>query len=405
MLSTRRIRLLISLGVVACAVLWLVGKARGPFHTGAVSVQSTSYAAGQQVTGRPVGYTADVLDQPDPSRYVGLVESGGANSLRDGINWQTVEPTEGRFYWTYPDEIVAQAATHHLHVLLMIETSPLWASGGSTSNPDWVWLPPRSAVTYGAFAAAVATRYGAGGTFWKQHPQMPQYLPTGVELWNEENTNRFWGGETPNPALYAQMVKAAYTGIKHVDPSMTVVTGGLAAVGSYDNVTCSGRNGTGYNAAEWNGLNYLQALYADGIHGYFDAVGWHPYIWWNHATSAQMLTYNRCSGWSEMAASPVSVRSLMTANGDADKQVWATEAGAPTCVSGATYICVSQSQQYWLATIEMRLWKRLSWAGGYFWYDIRDDQLGAQNVESHFGAVSYPDSAKPVYNTLRQAWG
>jgi hypothetical protein len=353
----------------------------------------------------PVGYDAHVLGAPDPARYVGLIESGGATSLRDDVRWASVEPSPGRFVWSGPDLIVSQAAMHHLHALLIIDTSPAWASGGSKSNSDWVWLPPRSPAAYGAFAAAVAARYGIGGRFWQLHSHVPMYRPVGLELWNEENVSEFWGGQTPNPQLYAAMVGAAYTSIKQADPEMTVVTGGLAAVGGYDDVACSGRNGTGHDAAAWNGLNYLQALYGDGIHGSFDAVGWHPYNVRNGASAAQMLAYNRCSAWSQMALTPVSVRSLMASHGDEGKKVWVTEVGAPTCVPGARYACVSPTQQAVLAAREARIWRGLSWAGGFYWYDIRDDGLSAQDGESHFGAVSWSDLSKSAYLALRRVWG
>lgn len=353
---------------------------------------------------RPVGYAASVTAQSDPSGYVGLIETGDATSLRDDVSWAAVEPAQGRFTWSGPDVIVTQAAEHHLHALLIIDTSPLWASGGSASDPDVYWLPPRIPAGYGVFAADVAARYAAGGTFWKEHPGLPVYLLAGVELWNEENLRLFWGGQTPNPKAYAAMVTAAYGRIKHADPSMTVVLGGLAPGGAYNDVTCSGRAGTGHDAAAWNEVNYLQALYADGIHGHFNAIAWHPYNYWKGATAAQMLAYNPCSAWSQMASTRVSARSLMVAHGDATKSIWITEAGAPTCVTGAAYTCVSQTQQADLATAETRLWRTYSWAGGFYWYDIRDDDLGAQNIESHFGAVASDNYPKPAYRALQKAW-
>jgi polysaccharide biosynthesis protein PslG len=353
---------------------------------------------------KPVGYAAHVTSQPDPSRYVGLIEAGGATSLRDDVSWAFVEPAQGQFSWSGPDEMVTQAAEHHLHALLVIGTTPPWASGGSTSDPDLYWLPPRNPADYGMFAADVAARYAAGGTFWTEHPGLPVYLLAGVELWNEENLRLFWGDETPDPETYAAMVTAAYGRIKQADPSMTVVLGGLAPAGAYDDVTCSGHRGTGHDAAAWNGVNYLRALYADGIHGHFDAIAWHPYNFWKGATAAQMLAYNRCSAWSQMASTPVSARSLMVAHGDAAKSIWITEAGAPTCVKGATYTCVSQTEQAGLATAETRLWRNYRWAGGFYWYDIRDDSDGAQYAASHFGAVTSGDSPKPVYRALREAW-
>jgi polysaccharide biosynthesis protein PslG len=407
MLSIRRIGLaIVGIGVLASMIVWLPGIVRTPSRTAAVGARLTGFVASPA---RPVGYDAHIAIQSDPARYVGLIEDGGATSLRDDLNWAYIEPSPGRFDWSVPDEIVAESALHHLHPLLIVDTSPLWASGGSASNPQWDWLPPRSPAAYGAFAATVAARYGPGGAFWKQNPKLPRYLPAGLELWNEENLSGFWGNLPPNPRLYAEMVTAAYPLIKRADPSMTVVTGGLGSSGGYDDVTCSvpdGKvpDGSGYDAKAWNGLNYLQALYADGIGGHFDAVGWHPYNYWKGATAAQMLAYNRCSAWSQLASTPVSVRSLMTAHGSAAKRIWITETGAPTCIASPWYPCVAPAQQADLAAAEARLWSTLSWAGGFYWYDIRDSNSAGQQDGAHFGTVASDDLAKPAYQALRQAW-
>ena len=359
---------------------------------------STSFPA------EPVGYNAHVLGQEDTARYIGLIENGGATSLRTDVSWASVEAIPGRFDWSGPDEVISQAASHHLNVLMLVDTSPAWASGASTSRSDSLWLPPRSPAAYGAFAAAVAARYGVGGAFWRKHPHLPRFLPAGIELWNEENTSIFWGNQTPDPAAYAAMVKAAYTRIKQADPAMTVLVGGLASNGGYDDVTCSNQKGVSHDHAAWNELNYLQALYANGIHGYFDAVAWHVYNYWPGASAAEMLAYNRCSAWSQMASTPVSARSLMDSHGDAAKRLWITETGAPTCIPGAAYACISPILQADLAADEARQWKTFPWAGGFYWYDIRDDSGALMDPETHFGAVSSTNSPKPSYYALQDAW-
>src|SRR5262249_60039960 len=156
---------------------------------------------------------------------------------------------------------------HHGGGLMIVDPPPGGAGGASTSRNDWSPLPPRQPAAYGAFAAAVAARYGRGGTFWQDHPHLPRYLPAGIELWNEENLSRFWGNQVPSPPVYAAMVKAAYTSIKRVDPAMTVLIGGLASIGGYNDVACSGHDGPGHDNTGWNGLNYLQAPYPPGVHG------------------------------------------------------------------------------------------------------------------------------------------
>jgi polysaccharide biosynthesis protein PslG len=193
--------------------------------------------------------------------------------------------------------------------------------------------------------------------------------------------------------------------VKGHDPSMVVLTGGLAPVGGYNDANCNGGTSGTTSGAE-NGLNYLQAMYANGAAGSFDAVGWHPYNFWSGATAVQMLAYHPCSAWSQMADTPVSVRSLMTANGDSVKKIWSTEFGASSCIAGAAYRCVTETEQANLATNSMVLWKGFSWSGGYYWYDVRDDFGGTSttNDEAHFGAVRGDGSLKPSYSTLKTAW-
>lgn len=349
---------------------------------------------------KPVGYAAHVLAQPDPGRYVRLIEDGGGDSLRDDLSWAEVQPTRGVFDWTGPDKIVSEAALHHLHVLPIVDTTPTWASGASMSDPHWETAPPLHPSDYGKFAAEVAARYGVGGSFWRHNPQLPQYLPAGIELWNEENLGSL------EPVQYMAMLKSAYGRIKSVDRSMTVIVGGLGPAGGYNDVLCTREPGSkGHSGRVWNPVNYLKALYVDGLHNHFDAIGWHPYFYYPHATAQGMLRYNYCSAWSQMAATRVSARSLMIDRGDGDKPIWATEVGAPTCIVHATFRnCVFAEQQAKLAASEASIWKHLPWAGGYYWYDIRDDNLGYQNRESHFGTVRLNDTPKLAYIKLRQAW-
>ena len=60
-------------------------------------------------------------------------------------------------------------------------------------------------------------------------------------------------GRRPNPAAYAQLLKATYPVIKAADPGATVVLGGLTG----------------------NDYPFLEGVYAAGGKGSFDAVGVH----------------------------------------------------------------------------------------------------------------------------------
>jgi hypothetical protein len=141
-----RVLQVVALGLLISAGVWLLGGLSGQDPLPALR--------------GPVGYSAHPLGQPDVARYTALIEDGGATSLRTDVSWASVQPTRARFNWSGPDEIVSQAASHHLTVLLIVDSTPAWASGAATSGSDWFWLPPHRPADYAAFAAAVAARYG-----------------------------------------------------------------------------------------------------------------------------------------------------------------------------------------------------------------------------------------------------
>ena len=149
--------------------------------------------------------------------------------------------------WDSLDRAVREAAGRGIDVLLDVGFwAPLWAAeptpNGNTDNP-------RTNVDvseYADFARAVVRRYSG------------DYAPPGEEvlprvemfsIWNEPNIPGFFGpqwkrdggGRVPvSPHLYRAMVAAAYPAIKELRPDATVLVGGLAPRGSYENAALSG---------------------------------------------------------------------------------------------------------------------------------------------------------------------
>jgi hypothetical protein len=77
-------------------------------------------------------------------------------------------------------------------------------------------VAPADNAAYADAAAAVAVRYPDNA---------------GVEIWNEENTARFWGRE-PSAGEYAALLTASYHAIKAAAPATRVVLGGPAPTGT-----------------------------------------------------------------------------------------------------------------------------------------------------------------------------
>jgi hypothetical protein len=158
----------------------------------------------------------------------------GAGFVRANLIWPEIEPTPPPFGGprSYDfrglDAWVGALARHGLRWQALIMGIP---------TPAWAGLPPetgcgfRSAPSgtedFAALAAAIAERYGTGGSFWGENPDL-DYLPvTHFELWNEENHGAFWC-PAPDPEGYADLAIAAGERVRAADPSAKLILGALA---------------------------------------------------------------------------------------------------------------------------------------------------------------------------------
>ncbi len=198
----------------------------------------------------PTGWNALIAD----------MSADGWQVARADAAWAWVErtaPVKGvhTYTWDPPtdpahsmDGLVSLLASNHVRMLAVLAIAPSWAGAGHEE------LTAAHDGDFVAYAAAFAARYGAGGTFWLQHPQLP-YLPVQqFEVWTEGNSTNFWTGQ-PDPAEYVNVLEPLHAAVHSVDPDAQV----LASVG-------------------WQGAPaFVAALYADGVKGSIDAVGFHPY--------------------------------------------------------------------------------------------------------------------------------
>jgi hypothetical protein len=178
------------------------------------------------------------------------------------------------------------------------------------------------------------------------------------------------------------MLKAAYPVIHAADPQAFVTVGGLSP--AVDNGTDN------------NGRTFLQAMYANGAKGYFDAVGVHPYCFPDFPGATDSW-----STWYQMYGTSPSIRSIMVANGDGDKKIWATEYGVPTNGPPGTY--VSESTQAQMITTAYQLFGSYDWAGPLFVYVSRDQGTDTSNRYYFYGLLRNNFSQKPSYAAYQAA--
>ena len=307
------------------------------------------------------------LSSTDLARYLDGARTAHTGWVRVDINWDVIQADGPSSYnWAPFDNVVRATTARGMNVLAGIRYTPAWArSAGMGAN-----TPPADLSAYATFARTAVARYAPMGVH-------------AYEVWNEPNIVNFWA-PGPDPARYTQMLKLAYPAIKAADPLATVVSAGLSPYGAYGETT----------AQRMNPLTFLEQMYASGAAGSFDAVGWHPYNYpWG-------LGYATWSAWSQMAQTSPSARSIMSAHGDAAKQIWATEFGAPT---GSTTRDITEAAQAKLVTDSYAQLKSWSWAGPAFFYSYHDNGTNKSDVEQNFGVMHFDWTPKLSYAAYQSA--
>ncbi len=238
-----------------------------------------------------------VLPNPNQSQMA-AVSTLGTHWVRIFATWPDLEPSRGSFspFWlNYYDQLF-RSLPAKTKVIVDVVNSPSWETGSSDEH-----TPPANANDYGAFVGYLAGRWGS---------RVAAY-----EIWNEEDSPAWWTG-APNPAAYAQLLKATYPVIKAAEPKATVVLGGLTG----------------------NDYPFLEGVYAAGGKGSFDAVGVHTDTACDVASPYEFL---RGAGGRMVPDSFLAYRevhAVEVANGD-DAPIWMTELSwrttTATCPEGA----------------------------------------------------------------------
>lgn len=282
------------------------------------------------------------------------MRDAGASWLRVGVQWSQVEALRGVYSWGGVDSVIRLALERGIEPIVMIAYTPAWARA---TNCFSQYCPPATDGTYANFVRRTVTRY----------------LPYGVdtyEIWNEPNIDTYWS-PAPNVARYTTMLQAASAAAKSVDPSVTVLSGGMAPASN--DTTTKTRPST-----------FLTQMYALGAGPSFDGVGMHPY--------AYPVAPTHPAPWNAFYTLPW-LRQIMETNGDAAKKIWMTEFGYSTGLwNGAT----TEADQAAFLTEAYRAIAEVEWAGPLIWFNLRDRGVNPMAREENFGLVTYLGVPKPA---------
>ena len=236
-----------ALVLALCVLAW--APSSGLANTSKAAHAQSALLAGVNVPG--------VGEESSPARAdstIARARALHAKVVRTEVPWSLLEPQQGQIEpgaQAFLDRLVADAAAANIGVIMVVDSTPCWASSAPSAllagckpladgaAKSW---PPSDPATYATFVAYLARRYG---------PHL-----AAIEVWNEpDQSNEDYFAGPDKAARYAAVLRAAYPAIKAADPSVPVLAGSLV-----------GSNGA-----------FLRLLYAAGIKGYYDGLSVHFY--------------------------------------------------------------------------------------------------------------------------------
>ena len=235
--------------------------------------------------GKPGAYRRENLDR---------VRAAGAGLVRQTFDWARIERAPGRYALAFYDRYVASLARRRLRLLPILFNPPPFRSS-APERPRRGTYPPLRPADMGEFGAMLARRYGPRGSFWREQPRLPRLPIRSWQVWNEPNLTVYWPSG-PDAAEYVELLRATARGIRRVDPGAEIVTAGLPDSARGVPLT-----------------SYVEAMYAAGGAGAFDALAVNPY---GKDPSGVLDTLR-------------GVRAVAAANGD-NPALWVTELGWAT---------------------------------------------------------------------------
>jgi hypothetical protein len=256
------------------------------------------------------GVVANEVPSPSNSRTLG---QGGVESLRVPVNWAAVQSSPGATPdWSSVDPYVRAAAEGGQSVLPFLTGAPEWAVpeegvGGARAPRN---LPVQTAAQragWREFLRLAVFRYGPGGSFWTENPQLPARPVRIWQIWNEANYKYFVA--RPNPAQYGKLVVESFRDLHSADPGSRIVLGGLFSRPKGG----SAKPKAGRIKRAWFAADFLERMYrtTPGVRGKFLAVSLHPYS----------------PNYRQLTPEIEELRAALKASRDPGRAIWITELG------------------------------------------------------------------------------
>ncbi len=342
------------LGLIGLLLIVTSGMTDPVLHRGVETGEEVPYV--QQNTGRELAVNVD-LTRFDPAQIdsvLATLQTSGFVYLRQPVSWASIEATQGTFDWTQLDSIIDRATARGMKLVTVIENTPDWAR--RASERGYADAAPSDPKTLAAFTTALITRYATNIQF--------------IQFMDRPNLPERWGGSTPSPAEYVQLLAAANNAARGANAEIKILLAELDPKGS------SGQIGDDFD--------FIRQVYAVGGAPYFDIMslqldgGTHSPS--DRSVSEENLNLSRA----------IALRELMIDQGDRAKSIWATRYGWAASPDLSNEVAAD----YGLEGIQ-RAREEWPWMGPMFgWSLIPEDPWGSYSLLNADG------TAKPQFQVL-----
>lgn len=296
---------------------------------------------------------------------------GRLGAYRATINWKSVDRHgDGNMDWTSVDSLVEATAERGIELLPVFYNTPSWLARDRRRLPVWNGY---ARYQWKYFLRAAVSRYGSGGTFWEEHPEVPERPVRKWQIWNEPNI-KFWAWPI-SPRRYAKLIKISARAIRKADPKAKIVTAGFYA---------RPRNGAGITSRQ-----YLKRLYrVRGFRRSFDIAAIHPY-----ATSTR-----------KSVRRTFPIRKVMNRYGQRRKRIMVTELGwgsdaATSFGKGSQDAQAAQLTSAYRAYLRHRSQLHLKAVYWFSWADLPAEMTSCSFC-SETGLFDIEGNAKPAWHRL-----
>lgn len=161
------------------------------------------------------------------------IKETGAGSVRVEVPWRLVQKSaDGPFDFSPIDVRFRDAAATGLRPFPLLWRAPDFLTSSTKIIGPVKTSEQRQGWT--AFVTAALGRYGPGGKFWVENPQLDATLaPRDWLVWNEQSVLVFWD-PAPDPGEYARLIRLTRAAADKVAPSVRLIAGGIYGEPSHE---------------------------------------------------------------------------------------------------------------------------------------------------------------------------